>query len=111
MGLIMIVHASPFYGNANKDAITHLQQFLELLTTFVIKGVLQDAIQLRLFPFSLLRRAKQWFYANKSAVNTWDNCTKAFLAKSFPTNKTNALRGRISSFQQVSNDTIPEAWE
>jgi hypothetical protein len=25
--------------------------------------------------------------------------------------KTNALRGRISSFQQASNGTIPEAWE
>ena len=110
MGLIMIVHASPFYGNANKDAITHLQQFLELLTTFVIKGVLQDAIQLRLFPFSLLRRAKQWFYANKSAVNTWYDCTKAFQVRFFPTGKTNALHGRILNFHQVSNETIPETW-
>ena len=25
--------------------------------------------------------------------------------------KTNALRGRISSFPQTSNETIPEAWE
>ena len=54
---------------------------------------------------------KHWFYANKSSVNTWDNCTKAFLANFFPMGKTNALRGRISSFQQASNGTIPEAWE
>ena len=25
--------------------------------------------------------------------------------------KTSALRGRISSFQQASNESIPEAWE
>ena len=111
MGLIMIVHASPFYGNANKDAITHLQQFLELCSTFVVKGVSQDAIRLRLFLFSLLGRAKQWFYANRSSVNTWDNCTKAFLAKFPSMDKTNALHGRISSFQQASNETIPEAWK
>jgi hypothetical protein len=45
-------------------------------------------------------RANSWFYANKSVVNTWNNCTKAFLAKFFPTGKTNTLRGRISSFQK-----------
>ena len=73
-GLIMMVQASPFCGKANEDASAHLQQFLELCSTFVIKGVSQDAIRLRLFPFSLLGRAKQWFYANKTAVDTWDKC-------------------------------------
>ena len=58
MGLITMVQASPFCGKANEDASAHLQQFLELCSTFVIKGVSQDAIRLRLFPFSLLGRAK-----------------------------------------------------
>ena len=110
-GLIMMVQASPFCGKANEDATTHLQQFLKLYSTFVINGVSQDAIRLRLFLFSLLGRAKQWFYANKAAVDTWGKCAKAFLSKFFPMGKTNALRGRISNFQQVSNESIPEAWE
>ena len=29
----------------------------------------------------------------------------------FPISKTNALRGRIASFQQNASETIPEAWE
>ena len=57
-GLITMVQASPFCGRANKDASVHLQQFLELCSNFVIKGVSQDAIRLRLFLFSLLGRAK-----------------------------------------------------
>ena len=57
-GLITMVQASPFCEKANEDASAHLQQFLELCSTFVIKGVSQDAIRLRLFPFSLLGRAK-----------------------------------------------------
>jgi len=44
-------------------------------------------------------------------VDTWDKCAKAFLAKFLPTGKTNALRGRISNFQQASNESILEAWE
>jgi len=64
-GLITMVYASPFCGKANEDASAHLQQFLELCSTFVIKGVSQGAIRLRLFPFSLLARAKQWFYLTR----------------------------------------------
>ena len=44
-------------------------------------------------------------------MNTWAKCSKAFLAKFFPLGKTNALRWRISSFQQTGMESIPEAWE
>ena len=57
-GLIMRVQASPFCVKANEVASANLQQFLELCTTFVIKQVSQDAIRLRLFPFTLLGTAK-----------------------------------------------------
>jgi hypothetical protein len=56
--IITMVQASPFCGKANEDASAHLQQFLKLCSTFVIKGVTQDVIQLGLFLFSLLGRAK-----------------------------------------------------
>ena len=98
--LINMLQASQFCGKAHEDASAHLQHFLEICSTFTIKGVTRDAILLRLFPFSLLGKVKQWFYANKDRNTTWDNCSTAFLAKFFPTGKTNALCGRISSFQQ-----------
>ena len=37
--------------------------------------------------------------------------SNAFLAKYFPVGKTNALRNRFSGIQQLSDETIPEAWE
>jgi hypothetical protein len=40
----------------------HLQQFLELCDTIVIKDVAPTSIRLRLFPFSLTRKVKQWIY-------------------------------------------------
>ena len=70
-----------------------------------------DIVRLRLFPFSLLGKAKTWFYSNKEAFNTWEACSNAFLAKYFPVGKTNALRNRISGIQQLPDETIPEAWE
>ena len=82
--LINMVQANQFCEKAHEDTSAHLQYFLEICSTFTIKGVTQDAILLRLFPFSLLGKAKQWFYANKDRNTTWDNCSTAFLEKLFP---------------------------
>ena len=102
--LITMVQASPFCGKAHEDANAHLQHFFEICSTFTIKGVTQEAIRLRLFPFSLLGKAKQWFYSNRNAVDTWEKCSNAFLVKFFPMGKTNALRNKTPSFQHQAND-------
>lgn len=110
-GLVNMVQASPFCGKATEDANAHLQNFLEVSSTINPKGTTMDNVRLRLFPFSLLGKAKTWFYTNKADFTSWDACSNAFLVKYFPVGKTNALRNRISSFQQLPDETIPEAWE
>ena len=97
--LINMVQATPFSIKAHEDASAHLQNFLEISSTITIKDVARHIILLRLFPFSLVGRAKQWFYTNKKDISTWARCLNAFLEKFFPIGKTNALRGRISNFQ------------
>ena len=110
-GLINMVEAIQYSGKANEDASTHLQDFMQIGNTIAIERVNHDIILLRLFPFSLVGRAKQWFYANKEDINSWAKCSKAFLAKFFPIGKTNMLRGKITNFQQQKTETISEAWE
>jgi hypothetical protein len=61
----------------------HLQNFLEISSTIVIKDIAQDIILLYLFLFSSVERAKQWFYTNKDQINTWAKYSKAFLEKFF----------------------------
>jgi hypothetical protein len=88
-----MVQANQFLGLPSEDASVHLQHFLELCDTIIIKDVAPASIRLCLFPFSLSRKAKQWFYKEKEAVKTWDKCSTAFLAKFFPMGKTKSLRG------------------
>ena len=57
-GLITMVQANQFYGLPSEDASAHLQRFLELCDTIVIKDVTLASIRLHLFPFSLVRKAK-----------------------------------------------------
>jgi hypothetical protein len=109
--LINMVQQSPFCGKASEDANAQLQHFFEICNIFTIRGVTQDAVHLCLFPFSLLGKVKQWFYSNKEVVSTWEKCSNAFLTKLFLLDKTNALRNKISGFQQLTDETIVEAWE
>jgi hypothetical protein len=97
--LINMVQATSFSGKAYEDANAHLQNFLEIGATINIKNIPQDVVLLRLFPFSLTGKAKRWFYSSKEEVNTWEKCSKTFLAKFFPIGKTNALREKITNFQ------------
>ena len=62
----------------------HLANFLEVYDTFKINGATDDAIRLRLFPFSLRNWAKQWLnYLPKGYITTWNQMAKKFLSKYF----------------------------
>jgi hypothetical protein len=110
-GLVNMVQVSPFCEKAFEDANAHLQNFLEVSSTINPRGTTMDNVHLRLFLFSLLSKAKMWFYTNKADFTTWDACSNAFLTKYFPVEKTNALRSKISRFQQLLDEAIPEALE
>jgi len=58
IGLITMVQANQFCGLPNEDASAHLQHFLELCDTIVIKDIAQASIRLSLFPFSLVGKVK-----------------------------------------------------
>jgi hypothetical protein len=96
--LINMVQASQFCGKAHEDASAHHQHFLEICSIFTIRGIARNAILLHLFPFLLLGRAKQWFYANKDKNTTWDICSTAFLAKLFPVGRRMLCEGRLQVF-------------
>src|SRR6185436_2595946 len=110
-GLVNMVQASPFCGKASEDAHAHLQNCLEVSSIINPKDTTMDHICLRLCPFCLLGKSKTCFYTYKEGFDTWDTCSNAFMVKYFPVGKTNALRNRITSFQQLQEETIPEAWE
>jgi len=97
-GLIKMIQVSHFHGLPHEDVNTHLQHFLELCDTIIIKDLASTSIEFCIFPFYLAGNMKQWFYKSKEAVNTWDKCSTACLVKFFPLSKTSALRREISNF-------------
>ena len=49
-----------FYGLSNEDPYKHLDEFLEICSTVKIQNFSDDALRLKLFPFSLKDKAKHW---------------------------------------------------
>ena len=56
--LITMVQANQFCGLPSEDASAHLQHFLELCDTIVIKDAALASVRLRLFPLSIAGKAK-----------------------------------------------------
>ena len=68
-GPIQMVQQAPFAGENSEDPNEHLANFLEICDTIKINGASEDAIRLRLFPFSLKDKAKVWL--NSKAPNSF----------------------------------------
>ena len=50
-----------FAGNPNEDVASHLIAFVELCDMWMKKDVDNDIFKMKLFPFSLMDKAKTWF--------------------------------------------------
>ncbi|CAN6195033.1 unnamed protein product [Urochloa humidicola] len=77
-----------------------------------MEGVDDNQLCARLFPYSLMEKALQWFYTlDVSTVEKWESLVRVFITKFYSPEKTQTLRSRITSFAQSTTETITEAFE
>jgi len=71
--LIHLMQGNLFQGLPNEDPYAHLEMFIEICNTVKIDGVLDKAIRLSLFSFSLVGEAKRWLHSFKgNSLKTWE---------------------------------------
>jgi hypothetical protein len=100
-GFIAMVQDQSFSGLENEDPYTHLREFEMLCSCLTIAGMTQQTLKWKLFPFSLLGRAKQWYAHSVRGVNgNWDELRDKFCHAFFPLSKKAALRREILNFEQ-----------
>ena len=96
---------------ANNFEIKHITNFMELCEMFKFNDVIDDAVCLRLFPFSLRDGAKSWLNSlPANSITTWEELYQKFLNKFFPFKKQAKLRNEIVTFAQYDGKTLYELW-
>ena len=80
-----MVQQQQFGGSPFEDPNGHLLNFLQLCDTIKMKGMDHNVIRLKLFPFSLRDKARNWFHNLMSgSIDTWGALVEVFLTKKFP---------------------------
>ena len=68
-------------------------------------------MKLKLFPFSLRDRAKNWFSSlPRNSIDCWTSA-KMLLLSIFPPTKIISLRNQIMNFKQPEHEHVAQSWE
>ena len=95
-----------------EDVVLHLNNFVELCDMQKYKEVDGYIVKLKLFPFSLRGRAKEWLQSlHKNSIDSWDKCKDAFIGKYYPPSKIIHLRSNIMNFRKLDNEHVAQPWE
>ena len=95
----MVQQYAQFDGLQNEDPNSHIQSFLEICDTFKFNSMSDDAVRLRLFPFSIRGKAKQWLNSLlRNSITTWQELIKKFMDKFVPPSKTAKFKVEIQSY-------------
>ncbi|KAK8636291.1 hypothetical protein V6N13_004995 [Hibiscus sabdariffa] len=101
-----------FGGSHVKNARQHLKSFLEICNSFKIHGVSNDILKLKLFPYSLRDKAKEWLNnLPPGSFQSYTELCRSFLAEFNYNNMTGNLRNQITSFRQEDDEAMQKAWE
>ncbi|KAK4265654.1 hypothetical protein QN277_026678 [Acacia crassicarpa] len=108
--LISLVQQSSFSGSDLENPNQHIETFLQICDTIKMNGVPEDALRMKLFPFSLMGKARAWLRSCPTgSLSTWDIITTKFLEKIFPSSKYIKLMSDISCFTQGNGESFCEA--
>ncbi|KAA3477840.1 Retrotransposon gag protein [Gossypium australe] len=77
-----------------------------------IAGVIEGTLRLKLFPYSLQDTTQQLLnFLPPSLISTWQELAELFLVKYFPSRKNVKLQNEITTFQQMDDESLYEAWK
>ena len=95
----------------SENPYLHLKLFLEMSDAFKIARASHDALRLRLFPYSLRDRGRACLNSLPLySITTWNDLVDKFLMKYFPPTKNAKLQNEITSFHQLEDKSLYEAW-
>jgi hypothetical protein len=77
--LIAMVKDQSFSGEVNENTYFHLREFEQICACLHIEGMSYETLRWKLFPFSLIRKAKHWYKRHvKRSKGNWKALSSSF---------------------------------
>ncbi|XP_013617458.1 PREDICTED: uncharacterized protein LOC106323970 [Brassica oleracea var. oleracea] len=90
----------------------HIESFEKVCSFTRVNGVPPDYIRCMLFPFSLDGKAARWLNSLPTgSLTSWEQVRSAFLSHFYSKARATALRNKITSFRQLTDEPFCDAWE
>ncbi|KAL2237749.1 UNVERIFIED_CONTAM: hypothetical protein Sindi_0966600 [Sesamum indicum] len=107
-----LIHLLPtFRGLAGEDPHKHMKEFHVVCSGMRPRGISEEQVKLRAFPFYLTYQVKDWLYFLPSgSITRWNNLKRQFLEKYFPASRATTIRKEISGIRQFAGESLSEYW-
>ena len=89
---IKLIWDKSFSGEGNENPYSHLQEFEQTCECLCIAGMSGKTVRWKLFPFSLMGRAKYWYSQTVGSMQgDWETLCSKFCLHFFPISKVVSL--------------------
>jgi len=111
-GTIQLVTQHPFSSLQHEDPYKHLTTLYGIAGTLGMKEDEEEAMFTRLFPHSLIGKAKEWYLDQSiDLMKDWNELEKAFQERFFPEDRHLEAKTAVPTFFQGSSESLCDAWE
>jgi hypothetical protein len=95
----------------DENPYKHLQDFEEICATRMILGMSHETLKWKVFSFSLMGCAKQWYKLHvRSCHGSWVILKDQFCFTFFPLSKIIDIHNEVLNFAQKEGESLGAAW-
>jgi hypothetical protein len=107
-----MIQDQPFLGEGNENPYSHLREFEQTYSCLRITGMSDNTLRWKLFSFSLMGIAKQWYNLTIGSMQgDWETLCFKFCLCFFPIHKVVSLRVEVLNFRQLEEESLGTSWD
>jgi hypothetical protein len=106
-----MVQSLSFSGKEDENPYLHIRDFEQTCDCLCIEGISDKTLCWKLFPFSLMGKARQWY--NKAVgkqQGDWGSLHSNFCIDFYPVSQIIDLRVKVLTFKQKHNESLASSW-
>ena len=112
LSLIKLIRDQSFSREGNKNPYSHLWEFERTCACLRIAGMSDKTLRRKLFPFSLMGRAKQWYSRTVGSMQgDWKTLCSKFCLCFFPISRVVSLYKEVPNFRQLEEESLGTSWD